>query len=152
MKKKLLTTALLLSFSAGALSPAFAAPEDKPMGQRGVLSKLSEKKATQYRETMKKSREGNRPLQEKIRGLEQELSTIATADKFDKKAFLAKSEEIHSLRAKARLNLDDGLATVLDQSNVEERRILAQLLPAKPRQDLKPKSSKPAAAKETKKP
>lgn len=87
-------------------------------------AQLSPEKAKLYNETMKKALEGSVETRAKIRKTYEEADAIITAEKFDKKAFLAKAVEIDEQYAASRLKLNEAFASAIDGFTQEDRKAL----------------------------
>lgn len=136
--KKLLTTGALILVLAAA--QGVQAEGDKEGGfhkgrhhREEILSKLPEEKRELFHATMKTTREQNKESREKLRALREESKAILTAGEFDRKAFLAKSDEIHALHDTMRKNMNNAIADIAEKFTAEERKILAEALPKGPK-------------------
>ncbi len=127
MNKLLSTTALVLSLTFSGM--AHAAPDgDKPHGARFMeeaISKLPPQKAEAFRNTLKQAHEKGKESREQSKKLHEELRAIMTAEKFDKSAYLAKTEELRVLREKKYKAKSAALATALSALTQEERTTIA---------------------------
>ena len=102
MKKLLSTAVMIISLSVSGM--AYADDHWDKKGEHGkfleeALAKLPEKDAAAFRETIKSAHEQEKASYEQTKKLHEELHAIVIAEKFDKAAYLAKSEEIQTLRA-----------------------------------------------------
>ncbi len=137
MKKLLTTTALILALAGTQALAEGDKGEDSFKGPRRhmeeALSQLPEEKEKLAHETLRKAREDNKVTREQIKTLREESKAILTAQEFDRKAFLAKSDEIHALHNSMRKNMNNAVADLAEQFTVEERKILAEAVPGKPK-------------------
>lgn len=84
-------------------------------------AKLSPEKAKLYNDTMKKAIEESVDSRAQIRKIYEEADALLTAEKFDKKAFLAKASEIDELYNKSRAKLNEAFASAINDFTQQER-------------------------------
>ena len=92
-----------------------------------VMAQLPPEKAKMYRDAGQKMREKNKPIFDQIGKLQQELSVIRTAAKFDKSAFVAKNAEIEKAYGKMRSNTSEIAVAMLSEFSESERKLVEQL-------------------------
>lgn|GEM_PF-4858438 len=139
MTKLVVTTALLTSLTLGGIfyaqtsdaanevAPAAAAPAAATGAAKSTaVTQLPTDKAKLYNETMKQATENNAALRAQIQKAREEADAILTADKFDKKAYLAKATEMDQLYSKARSGMNEAFTSVAEKFNLAERKILLQ--------------------------
>jgi len=128
MKNLLSTTALLvvLSFSGAAIAHADGQVKDGvPSYMDEAITKLPEKDATQFRDTMKQAHEKNMAISSQVHALHDDIDGIMVAKTFDKEAFLAKSEKLREVYQEMRTNTDEAFASAAAQLSQKERKTLA---------------------------
>jgi len=95
---------------------------DKPMrGPMMGMPKLSEASQKMMQESMNKVREENKATFEEMEAKHKELQEIMKAPSFDKTAFLAKHEELRTLREKLESSRLDAMANVMEKMSSEDR-------------------------------
>lgn len=68
----------------------------------------------------------NKPLEEKIRILHEDLHALLIAPAFDKEMYLAKKRKLYALEAKAKANMENAFASAVAQFSPQERKTLAK--------------------------
>lgn len=138
------TSAMLVTMAVSGIAyAADSGSNDHPGAQKWrahreeVLSQLPADKAQLFKDTMKQSREKDKAVHDQIRKVFKERDAILTADKFDKKAYLAKSAEITKLFTQVHDNMTNSFVSVAEKFTPEERKILAKLRPEKPMRGMK---------------
>lgn len=134
MKKLLTTSALVVALMAQG---AFAAPEvgggeakaPHHAAMQEKLSKLPEAKQALVKSMWEAGKDDRKADREEMKKLHAEKEAILTAPKFDKAAFLAKSQEIEAKRAANHAEREARMADVAAQLTQEERKILAEMKP-----------------------
>ena len=120
-----LMSAPLLAEQAPAASMSMPAASTPISDSReAILSTLPADKQKIYKDGIQALRAKNTALHDQIIKLQQDISTVMTADKFDKAAFIAKNEEIEKLFAQMRSNTAEAIASIASQFSLEERKIL----------------------------
>lgn len=85
---------------------------------------LSPEKAKIYNDAMQAADDGNQDLRMQIHKAHDEADAILTAEKFDKKAFLAKAAELDGLYAKMRERNNEAYVSVMEKLTQDDRKIL----------------------------
>jgi len=131
MKKNtlFLTTALMsLMLCQPVIAQQAASPTKTPAGgasaPASVAPQLSPEKEAIYKTALDQLRVKNNVLRDQIEKLQQEASTIMTADTFDKAAYIAKNAEIEKVYAQMHTNTSEAIAGVASQFTADERRII----------------------------
>ena len=106
--------------------PAASAEQQKPVKSDGP--RLSDEKYKILKAAMSKTREDNKQINDQIKTKRKELAALMGAERFNKSAFLAKHAEMQDLITKASRNRTEALATVAEQFNVQDRKIMAARL------------------------
>ena len=106
--------------------PAASAEPQKPV--KSDKPRLSDEKYKILKAAMSKAREDNKQVNEQIKTKHKELAAIMGAERFNKSAFLAKHAEMQDLITKASRSRTEALATVAEQFNAQDRKILAERL------------------------
>lgn len=142
-RKLLLVSALILPLITAGATQA-KAPERR--GNEGVqefvvigevskpevaqpMSALSEAKGRLIHEAMMKAGLADKPIHEKLIRINGELQAIMEAPKFNRKAFIKKSNEQANLRAQLEKHRAAALASVADKFSPEERKALVGRMP-----------------------
>ena len=87
-------------------------------------SGLSAEKAKEYNDAMQAAIDSNNELRAQIRKAHEEADAILVAEKFDKKAFLAKAAELNKLYDTTRGKMDETFASTMEKFSQEDRKIL----------------------------
>ena len=123
-----LTTTLLATtaYAQDDTAPAAASSgqELQKKEAQKELAQLPADKAKAYNDAMQKANDSNKELRSQIHKAYEEADMILTAEKFDKKAFLAKAVEIDALYDKTRINMNSAFVGVAENFTQEERKIL----------------------------
>lgn len=122
--------ALALSFPGVALAaeatpPAVKAGTETKIEKNKetpVASKAMPDKRARFKEEMKKVREENAPLLDKMKVLREEIKTIVSATKFDKEAFINKSIEMDALHIQLKQKTAAAMAALFEKLSPEERK------------------------------
>lgn len=130
MKALLSTTAMITLLTVSSV--AFADSDSHGKDGKGehpfmeeALSKLPEKDAATFRDTMKQSHEKDKDLFEKSHKMHEELHALLAADTFDKAAYVAKSKELAKIHATMHDHMTEAFATAVSKLPPDERKILA---------------------------
>ncbi len=127
MKKLLLTTAMVLALGAGhALAEPDAPPPGDHHAQRfeQTLSQLPKDKADLIRNDFNQARAQNEPFHAQLESLHKERIALLSADKFDKKAYLANIRKTQKLHDTMQMNRTEAFASALTKLTAPERKIL----------------------------
>lgn len=129
MNKLLVASALSLSLMVAGAS--FAADTKAPAADGKskhhermhfkALDGLSKDKVELFHSSMKQSYEKDKELYNQIKGLYGELGTITKAEKFDEKAYIAKSAEIEKIKSTMDASRAETMAGFLAKLTPEER-------------------------------
>lgn len=92
-----------------------------------MLAKLPEEKRKMYEESMSKVKGNSKTTWENIKKLKEEQKAILTADKFNKSAYLEKSEEIKDLFNEKAEAKSAAIAELAEKFTKEEREVLAKI-------------------------
>jgi Spy/CpxP family protein refolding chaperone len=117
-----------------ACTMVFAAPAQAHCGMKhhmmdgGCGKDLPPAEAKMIDDAMHQSMEKNKPLFERMRKLHERMRAIATADKFNKKAFLATADEMASIHMKMEKTRTRMMADVAGQLTAQERRDMAKCM------------------------
>ena len=125
MKKLLSTTAIVLCLNLTAIA---AAHEGYKAPFEDALSNLPEQKAEAFRNTMKQTHDKNAALYDQMKKLHDDLYTITTAEKFDKKAYIAKNKELQAVYAKMNATRGAAMGTALSNLSQDERKTVADAM------------------------
>ena len=98
------------------------------MGEGCCDKNLPPEKAKMAEGAMHSVMEKNKPLMERMRKLHDKMRAIATADKFDKKAFMATGDGMAALHMKMEKNRTAMMASVAEQLTAAERRAMAKCM------------------------
>ena len=133
--KKILSAILLastLAYSSAALAHSEwygkEGQDEKPSYMEDAICKLPKQKAADFRATMKETQEENKDMKEQVYRLHGDLHAILTAPDFDKRAFLAKRQEIQKLYDEMEENRADAFASAVSQLSQKERLTLTRAL------------------------
>jgi uncharacterized membrane protein len=133
LTKLLSTTAILMSLALPGAAFADHTEDHAKGGEayhehmQEVLSQLPAEKATLFKDTMKATREKNKPLRDQLHKLYSDRDAILTADKFDKDAFNAKNAELDKIYDQMRANTNQSFVSVAAQFTADERKVLAKI-------------------------
>lgn len=98
------------------------------MGEGCCDKNLPPEKAKMAEGAMHSVMEKNKPLMERMRRLHEKMRALGTADKFDKKAFLATGDEMAALHMKMEKNRMAMMASVAEKLTASERRAMADCM------------------------
>lgn len=93
-----------------------------------ALSGLPQDKAQNFEDTMQQAHDANKDLYSQSHKLHEDMHNLLTADKFDQKAFDAKSKELRQVKEKIEKNLDDAFAKAASKLSQSDRQQLADSL------------------------
>ena len=125
MNKLLSTTALAVTLALCGVAYADMPPPPPPPFEE-ALSKLPDKDAAAFRDTMKQSHEKDKALFDQMHKLHEDLRAIIVAPTFDKDAFIAKNKELDELHHKMHAHMTAALATALSALTPDERKTFAE--------------------------
>lgn len=151
MKKLLITSAFATLLMAS--TPAFAdlmdrkaAPEDQEVDLYEAMQEEFATLPADKQELVKKTAAENRKDIEaafkKIKPLREELRAIVTAPSFDKKAFLAKTQQVQELLGQLRSGNVSRIADLAEKLTADERNVLVGILTGNPQAANKDKKAK----------
>lgn len=131
MNKLLTAAALALAIAVGGFTVSSADDHKSgfPKKFEEKISKLPKDKQELVKKSFEEGKAERKANWEKAKTLREEVKTILTAEKFDKDAFLAKSKEIAALKAESQTKGAERFADLASKMNVEERKILAEIMP-----------------------
>jgi len=149
INKLIFTTSLLTSLTLSGLAYAQMSPiPDASSGKESPKQKseqtpaqLSPEKAKQYNDTMQLAADSNKELRAQIHKAHEEADAIMSAEKFDKKAFLAKAAELDQLYGKMRATMNDAFVSVAEKFSQEDRKTLLKVRNEHRRQQQQPSSA-----------
>jgi len=127
-------SALLASTPCAYAQQAAATPAATATAAKGpiiyramVLSQLPPEKLAMYKAAIAQLRTKNKVLYDQIAKLQGDLSTILTAEKFDKPAYMAKVAEIDKIYTQTHTNTTEAIVGVAEKFTPEERKVLDSL-------------------------
>jgi Spy/CpxP family protein refolding chaperone len=127
----LLANVLLLGFLIGGLPHDFGR-ESREERLEGVLRQLPPAAQTQFRERMEQDRASDDARREEIRVAREHTIAILLAEPFDAAAYDAEVAKIDQLRGQGSREMAMTVKDVAGGLNLEQRRILAELLKGPP--------------------
>lgn len=114
-------TASATASKSSPAAPKAAAAADKK-GER-----LNPEKAKKYNQAIKNAKASNANTQKQAEKLREQLIDIISADKFDKQAYIAKSNEIEKLNQQMRVSVAQAAADALTEFTAAERKHIAEM-------------------------
>ena len=127
----LLANVLLLGFLIGGLPHRFGR-ESREERLDAVLRQLPAPTQTQFRELMEQNRAADDARREQIRAAREQTIEILLAEPFDASAYDAAVAKIDELRGQGSRQMAMTVKDVAADLNLEQRRILAELLKGPP--------------------
>ena len=127
----LLANVLLVGFLIGGLPHRFGR-ESREERLDAVLRQLPPATQARFRERMEQSRAGDDARREQIRAARERTIEILLAEPFDAAAYDAEVTKIDALRGQGSRHMAMTVKEVAADLNLEQRRILAELLRGPP--------------------
>jgi Spy/CpxP family protein refolding chaperone len=127
----LLANVLLLGFLIGGLPHRFGR-ESREERLDAVLRQLPEPTQAQFRRSMEQNRSADDARREQIRAARERTIEILLAEPFDAEAYDAEVAKIDELRGQGSRQMAMTVKEVAADLNLEQRRILAELLKGPP--------------------
>ena len=138
MKKMIIIASTALILTGGLVTYAYSNEDgskhknyDREKHFQEIISQLPAEKAELVEATMEKMHEERKESFTQIRALEKEIKVILTAEKFDEKAFSAKSAELHKLHGASQEKMNHTIIDLASQMSSDERKILAKVFKPK---------------------
>lgn len=133
MKLNVMLMGITVACTLAVASPALAhhgvhGDMHHGMGEECCDKTLPPDKAKMVEGAMHSVMEKNERLMERMHKLHEKLRAIGTADKFDKKAFLATGDEMAALHMKMEKNRTAMMASVAEKLSGSERRAMAKCM------------------------
>lgn len=123
-----LVAMLAIASSAMAEEP-MKGPADRAAHFKEKLAGMPEDKQQLVLDTFKSGREERKDSWEAMKTKRDELRALSLAPTFDKKAYLAKSAEIRTMKDEMSVRRSERMAELLSKLNANERKILADAKP-----------------------
>ena len=134
MQKNNVLLGIVMTMSLALSQSAYADPAPAMFSHEShrdsVLAQLPPEKAKLYKDAISALHSKNAPIYDQIDKLHQDLTTIMTADTFDKAAYIAKNAEIEKAYAQTKGNTTEAIASVAAQFTLDERKTLEKLHPS----------------------
>jgi uncharacterized membrane protein len=128
----LLANVLLLGFLIGGLPHRFDRGEAREQRLDKVLAQLPEAAQLEFRAQMERNRSDDDARRDEIRAAREKTIAILLAEPFDAEAYDREVDRIDALRGQGAREMAATVKDVAKGLNLEQRRILAELLKGPP--------------------
>lgn len=103
-----------------------------PQPDQEILSLLPEERQKEFTEAMGRLRDDGGQMQQKFTSMRAHALHLLKAEPFDKAAYRAQVEEMHTLRSGMMDHFAETITSMADHWSLEERKVLAKLLKRPP--------------------